>query len=213
MSSNSTRDTIPAESLGEFVARFSSAFSLEGERDRTNEAHDQAPEAQHDQTRSTAQESIIQPPSHDVSMPVETGNITSSSEVVEDPGNPPSEEPRLQVPVVDDSEVSCTDHKVPLTGVSNVIAQKLASSRQFTLSRIGSPPINSSSLSPNTARTWKSRRRTPETKGARTERFNSTNPNAVLNGWRSCHGFSWRSLVVKLPSNEVRSTLSPKDLY
>ena len=205
MTLDSPRESAPTESLRDFVARFPGVFSLEGDGDRTtNAAHDQLPKPEHGQTGSTVQEIINQPANYDVSIPEGGDNATGTSEAVEDPSYPPSG-PRLQV----SGEKAAVEHgeamdeaRVPVASVST----KEASSRHLARIRSVPVPIDPSSLSPRTVETKIPPKQPPRSRGARSVDFDSTDPNAVINGWRTCHGLTWRSVIVKLPADEVSST-------
>ena len=206
MTSDSTRESAPTESLRDFVARFPGVFSLEGDGDRTtNATYDQFPDPERGQTGSIVQEIINQPANYDVSIPGDD-NSTSTSEAVEDPSYPPSEGLRLQVQGKKDASQygeAMDEARVPAVSEST----KVASSRRLARTRSAPVPIDPISLSPRTVETKKPRRPPRGWKGARSGAFDSTDPNAVINGWRHCHGLTWRSVVVKLPSNEVNSTV------
>lgn len=198
MALDSTRDPAPAESLRDFVARFSSVFSLEGNGDRTinpttNPVYDQRPEPQ---TRSTAQGVINQPANYNVTIPAEGDSATGASEAVKDPSSPPTEEPRLQAPDVDEAEAAHDDNEKPVPAVSGFIVTKVAPPEDFAQTRSATVPIDSSHPSARTKGAKKTRKAVARSKGARSGK----------------HGLTAHSSVVKMPSGDVSSTISFKGL-
>ena len=196
MGSDSTRDTPPTESLRDFVARFSGAFSLDGDGDRTTNLT--LPNAERRQTGSIARESITQLANYDVSIPAESGNATEEVE----------NGPRLQFPVAK-VEDTCDHQEVQIPSPSEFIVTEVGSSQ----TRSAPGPTDPKYASPRIAESMKPRRPAVGSIGARSGKFDSTDPNAVINGWKSYYGLTWRSSVVKMPSSDVSFPLSSKVIY
>lgn len=199
MGSDSTRDTAPTESLRDFVARFSGAFSLDGDGDHTT--NPTLPNAERGQTGSIARESITQLANYDVSIPAESGNATEEV----DNG------PRLQFPAAR-VEDTCDNKELQIPPSPEFIVTEVGSSKDSSQTRSAPGLIDPDSASPPIAATMKPRRPVGSI-GARSGKFDSTDPNAVINGWKSYYGLTWRSSVVKMPSSDVSFRLSSKVIY
>ncbi|KAL8794931.1 MAG: hypothetical protein Q9195_002513 [Heterodermia aff. obscurata] len=206
MSPDSTGDAAPTETLLDFVTRFSSAFSLQGDGDRTtnaasNVAPDRIPESDAGQTGSTAHKSINQSANYHVSIPTETGDATDTIEAVEDPSSIPPEAHRLQA---SERKAARDSDEAPVPSVSELIVTEVTSSKELIQTSSATGPIYPSP-SPPTTELRESRRANSGSIGARSGKFIATDPNAVINGWKSFYGLYWRSTVVRMPSSDART--------